>query len=100
MLKYLKGTAQLGIVLEPRKNLIDVTAYVDASYGVHADGKSHTGMTISVGRGPVVAKSTKQKLTTKSSTEAELVGLSDSTSAIIGVRNFLEAQGALQGTAS
>ena len=93
LLKYLKGTAQLGIVLEPQKNLIDVTAYVDASYGVHADGKSHTGMTISVGRGPVVAKSTKQKLTTKSSTEAELVGLSDSTSAIIGVRNFLEAQG-------
>ena len=52
--------------------------YVDASYGVHADGKSHTGMTISLGRGAVHVRSSKQKIVTKSSTEGELVGLTDS----------------------
>jgi hypothetical protein len=83
----------LGIVLEPGKNLVDVHAYIDASYGTHADGKSHTGVAIALGSGPVVTKSTKQKLTTKSSTEAELVALSDSASLVLGVRNFLEAQG-------
>ena len=48
---------------------------------------------IGIGRGPVYSKSTGQKLNTKSSTEAELVALSDSTSQIIWTRNFLEEQG-------
>jgi hypothetical protein len=37
--------------------------------------------------------STKQKIVTKSSTEAELVGVSDGLSQIIWVRNFLISQG-------
>jgi hypothetical protein len=43
--------------------------------------------------GPVFVKSTKQKLTTKSSTEAELVALSDSASQAIWMRTFVTAQG-------
>eukprot|EP00428_Durinskia_dybowskii_P086402 CAMPEP_0170436806 /NCGR_PEP_ID=MMETSP0117_2-20130122/44342_1 /TAXON_ID=400756 /ORGANISM="Durinskia baltica, Strain CSIRO CS-38" /LENGTH=226 /DNA_ID=CAMNT_0010696875 /DNA_START=55 /DNA_END=736 /DNA_ORIENTATION=+ len=54
-----------------------VLRYVDASYGMHADGKSHTGLCISLGTGPVFARSAKQHIVTKSSTEAELVGCSD-----------------------
>jgi hypothetical protein len=38
-------------------------------------------------------KSTKQKIVTKSSAEAELVALSDESSQIIGCREFLLAQG-------
>jgi hypothetical protein len=52
---------------------IRVIAYVDASYAVDSDFKSHTGAVISLGYGPIFVKSTKQKLKTKSSTEAELV---------------------------
>jgi hypothetical protein len=66
---------------------------VDASYGVHKDCKSHTGTVVTLGKGPVLVKSVKQKINTKSSTEAELVGLSDSMSVIIWCRNFLEKQG-------
>jgi len=43
--------------------------------------------------GPVSVRSTKQKIVTKSSTEAELVGLSDTASAAIHLRNFVLAQG-------
>ena len=39
------------------------------------------------------AKSTKQKLVSKSSTEAELVALSDEASQVLWTRNFLELQG-------
>jgi hypothetical protein len=46
-----------------------------------------------VGGGAVYAKSGKQKLVAKSSTEAELVGLSDGLSQVIWTRNFLEKQG-------
>ena len=41
----------------------------------------------------MLAKSSKQKCVTKSSTEAELVGLSDTASLAIHMRNFVLAQG-------
>jgi hypothetical protein len=39
--------------------------------------KGHTGGVMSLGKGGVYGTSTRQKLVTKSSTEAELVGVSD-----------------------
>ena len=91
-LQYLRKTCHMGMVLEGGET-VSILAYVDASYGVHPDMKSHTGCVIGIGRGPVYSKSTGQKLNTKSSTEAELVALSYSTSQIIWTRNFLEEQG-------
>jgi ribosomal protein L24E len=70
-----------------------VIAYVDASYGVHNGKKSHTGCNITLGKGTIYAKSSTQKLNTKSSTEAELVALSAATNQIIWTRNFLLKQG-------
>ena len=92
VLKYLNGTQDMGIVLRPSKSL-NQEAYIDASYGTHADGKSHSGMVLSLGRGPILVKSTKQKIVTKSSTESELVALSDLASSVIWNREFLLAQG-------
>ena len=68
--------------------------YIDASYGVHADGKSHTGSCIVIGDvGAVHCRSAKQNIVCKSSTEAELVGLSDTANQGIHIRNFLLLQG-------
>jgi hypothetical protein len=50
-------------------------------------------MVISLGSGGVDVRSTKQKLNTKSSTEAELVALSDMCGKVIWHREFLVAQG-------
>jgi hypothetical protein len=72
---------------------IQVEAYIDASFGVHPNGKSHTGCVISLGKGTVYAKSSKQKTVSKSSTEAELMALSDGASQVIWTRMFLEQQG-------
>jgi hypothetical protein len=90
ILKYLNGTRQLGITLEQHHNF--PVAYCDASYGVHHDSKSHTGLFITLGAGPIFVGSTKQKIVVKSSTEAELVALSDSASQIIWTREFMCAQ--------
>jgi hypothetical protein len=57
------------------------------------DGKSHTGNFITLGRGPVFIRSTKQKIVTKSSTEAELVALSDEAGSVMSVANFVKLQG-------
>ena len=92
VIQYLRGTKEMGIILDIGE-CISILAYIDSSFGVHKDMKSHTGCVIGIGLGPVYAKSSSQKLNTKSSTEAELVGLSDSSNQVIWTRNFLIDQG-------
>jgi hypothetical protein len=67
--------------------------WVDASYAVHADMRGHTGGVISMGHGVVHGKSSKQKLNTKSSTEAEVVGASDYIPWTLWAKRFLQEQG-------
>ena len=67
--------------------------YVDASFAVHADYRSHTGAVMTFGHGAVQTICRKQKLNTRSSTEAELVGADDAATMILWTRLFLLAQG-------
>jgi hypothetical protein len=48
---------------------------------------------MTLGSGPILAKSVKQKIVVKSSTESELVTLSDATSITAGLLNFLSSLG-------
>jgi hypothetical protein len=74
-------------------DLSSIRTWVDASHAVHPDMKSHTGGVMSMVTGVLAYKSSKQKLNTKSSTEAELVGASDYIPSTIWSKRFLEAQG-------
>ena len=67
--------------------------WVDGSFAVHADMQSHTGVNMSLSRGTVYGMLTRQKLNTKSSTEAEVVAVNDAMPQILWTRYFLEAQG-------
>jgi hypothetical protein len=51
--------------------------WVDASFGTHHDMKSQTGGVMSLGGGAAYTTSTRQKLNTRSSTEAKLVSVND-----------------------
>ncbi len=66
---------------------------IDAAFAVHPDGRSHSGMTMSMGKGAITSLSRKQKLNTRSSTEAELVAVDDCMSQVLWTKYFLEAQG-------
>jgi hypothetical protein len=88
-LRYLNTYPGGGITLAATGENIELHAYVDASHGMHVDGKSHTGCVITLGRGGVYTRSSKQKIVTKSSTEAELVALSDSLATILWARQFM-----------
>jgi hypothetical protein len=55
--------------------------------------KSHTGGTMAMGKGSVYSTLTRQKLNTKSLTEAELVAVDDCMPQVLWTRYFLEAQG-------
>lgn len=94
VLRYIRDSPNRGIRLSPGAHGIHVRAYVDAAYGVHMDGKSHTGVSIVLGEsGPIFVRSTKQPIVAKSSTESELIATSDSANQVFHVRNFIIAQG-------
>lgn len=101
LLGYVLGSRNTGITFRIGETM-SLKVFIDAAYGVHSDsGKSHTGCVIVLGDGgPIYAKSCKQKIVTKSSTEAELVGLSDTASQAIHTRRFLIAQGYEMGPAT
>ena len=67
--------------------------WIDTSFAVHPDMRSHTGGTLSLGKGSVYSASTRQKLNTKSLTESELVGASDYLPNTLWMKMFMEAQG-------
>jgi Reverse transcriptase (RNA-dependent DNA polymerase) len=76
LLAYLFGTLDLTFRLGA-DSLDNFATWVDASFAVHGDMRSHTGGVLSFGRCGLICKSKKQSINTKSSTEAELVGASD-----------------------
>jgi hypothetical protein len=92
VVRYLKGTSDLSLRLTCDDPL-DVKLYIDASYGVHKDYKSHTGAVLSLGNGAIMTNASKQPIVAKSSTEAEFIALSDLGSVGIWMRNFLISMG-------
>jgi len=69
-----------------------LTWNIDASFAVHVDCKSHTGACLTLGHGSILSISAKQKINTKSSTEAELVGVDDATTFVMWMKHFFELQ--------
>ncbi len=68
--------------------------WVNASFFVHSDYRSHTGVVLSLGKGGVIRMSQKQKINTKmNSTEEEVVGVDDASSQILWTNYFIKAQG-------
>jgi hypothetical protein len=74
-------------------DITQIYCYVDAAHFIHADGKGHSGVAITLGKGTVYNSSRKQKLVSKSSTESELIAISDGLSQAIWMRNLLREQG-------
>ena len=53
------------------------------------DGKSHTGLVITLGRGSIFVKSTKQKCVTKPSCEVEIIALYDIVATVAWIDDLL-----------
>ena len=90
--RYLRGSDDMWLTLHMHDE-VNIQWWIDASFGVHPDLRSHTGATMSLGLGSAYSFSRKQKLNTRSSTEAELVGVDDAMSLVLWTRLFLLEQG-------
>ena len=91
-MRYIRSSMDIPLTLEA-DSLHVIKWYVDSSYAVHPDMRSHTGAVLTFGKGAVYNKSRKQKLNTRSSTEAELVGTDDAMGQVLWTRYFMQAQG-------
>ena len=90
--KYLQSTKHLHCVLSIN-GLRIIKWYVDASYAVHKDFRSHSGLVAKFGQGSTISSSLKQKLNTRSSTEAELVCVyCEFMAMVLWTQNFMQAQ--------
>lgn len=92
MIGFLKNTIDDDLRVSADKSGV-IHWWVDESFAVHSDFKSHTGASMSMGKGCPINISSKQKINTRSSTEAELVGVNDALTMMLWVRLFLVAQG-------
>ena len=91
LLTYLSHTPKKSILLKCDNKNPTLSVYADASYGIHDNKKSHTGIYITLGSGPILVKSSKQKVVSKSSTEAEIYALSACVGLALGICNFLQS---------
>ena len=92
MMRFLYKTKDDSLVLSADGTNI-IKWYADAAFAVHADMKSQTGYTMTMGKGAIISASKKQKLNTRSSTEAELIAADEAVTHMLWTQLFLEAQG-------
>jgi len=91
-MSYLKRTKEEVLTLRT-DGTNRIRWWIDAAFAVHPDMRSHTGAVMSLGSGAIQSISKKQKVNTRSSTEAELVAVDDVLAQVIWTQNFLRAQG-------
>ena len=91
-LSYVQGTKELCLTLET-KDMSMIHWWIVAYFAVHPDYKSHTRACLSFGHGCPVNISSKQKINTCSSTEAELVAINDAMALVLWCWLFIMGQG-------
>ena len=98
ILRYLKGTADKGLVLRPLDHF-NLEAYVDADFaGLHGRepddrpeaAKSRTGYVITLGGCPIIWKSQLQTEIALSTTHAEYVALSQCMRVVLPLRSMIK----------
>ena len=102
VLKYIVLTKHLGLVFRKTTNedtlsqIISLCGYVDASYAMYMDGRGQSGYLMKIGEqdtGSFLTKSNKQAYVALSSTESEIIALTEIEKCVIWVRNVLNELG-------
>lgn len=95
---YVNGTKDLKMRIRPM-GVIQVYASADASFGTFGDGKSNSGIMLTLGfpNAPIMAKSVKQKSVANSSTAAELIAFSTTLEEVLWTVELLNELGFKQG---
>jgi hypothetical protein len=90
---YISLTLDLGLTFHTQS--MQLHYWIDAAYALHSDKRGHTGILATLGsrNAPIYAKSAKQKIHSRSSTEAELLALDDGFLHLLWLRQVLDFMG-------
>ena len=75
------------------EDFLTLETWIDAAHVIHWNMHGNTGGCMSLGIGLIHVKASKQKLNSKSSTETEVIGVSEYLPYKLQLINFLEGQG-------
>jgi hypothetical protein len=75
-----------------RDNSKIIKWYFDGAFAVHTDMKIHTGAVMTLGKGILNLVSTKQKVNSRSFTEAEFIAVNNIISKVLWVKLYMEEQ--------
>ena len=89
VIKYIQGTIHLPLLIGWDETGT-LTWSVDTAFAVHEDMHSHMGATLTMGKNALLLMSLKQKINTKSSTEAELMGVDNAMKFVVWSKLFLD----------
>lgn len=92
--EYFNATVDLQLTFSPSS--MELHYWIDAAYALHPqDMRGHTGILVTLGynNAPLFAKSTKQKLHARSSTESELLALDDGLLHLLWLRQIMDFLG-------
>ena len=92
LIRYIKSTLN-DVRIVGARDLNTLLTWIDAAHAVHMNMRGQTGGSMSFGIGMIHSRSSKQKLNSKSSTESELIGVSEYLPFHIWAINFLKYQG-------
>jgi len=94
--KYINLTREFKMQFQPSNMQLRCSA--DASYAVHKDGKGHSGFCMWLGNenAAIDVVSKKQVLTSSSSTESEMIALSEAGKRVVWTRDYLQELGYVQ----
>lgn len=88
VVRYLKGTSHLKLEMSS-KNENDLIGFADANWGENrTDRKSNSGCFFKLNGGTVIWRSKKQTSVALSSTEAEIIALSEATKEALWVKQL------------
>jgi hypothetical protein len=92
VLNYLNTTCDYVLTLGCDR-LDQLTWYIDGSYAVHEDMKGQSGAIMVADGRALLAKSNKQKVNIRSSTEAKLIAVDDALPTVQWLKSFMKDQG-------
>uniref|UniRef100_A0A2N9FGL6 CCHC-type domain-containing protein n=1 Tax=Fagus sylvatica TaxID=28930 RepID=A0A2N9FGL6_FAGSY len=96
--RYLKGTAEHGILFSRQPGTNSVVGYVDADYaGEVDDRRSTTCYVFTISGGPICWKSTLQSIVAMSTTEAEYMAVAEAAKEALWLKGLVKELGLNQG---
>jgi hypothetical protein len=92
MLDYLHGT-QDDVACLSADDTQTIKWYIDSSFAVHKEMRSHTGAVMTLGHGAIISDLTKQKVNARSLTKSEMIAVDNTITKLLQTKKFIEAQG-------